>query len=113
VISTRLVDLSPHRRRRAAVRQPVATGHGTVPPPTGRPHVRSEALAQLRRLAVFLETAALLDRQAERSADPIQAAMRRERAEERRRIAEALQEHLGGRGLPSPRPPDDIDREVR
>lgn len=54
---------------------------------------RRQALENLQRLAVQLETASALDRQAERS-NPTLAAVLRERAEERRRIAAVIRAHL-------------------
>ena len=61
---------------------------------------RREALANLRRLAVQLETASALDRRADRS-NPTLAAVLRERADERRRIAEVVRAHLDAEGLSS------------
>jgi hypothetical protein len=61
---------------------------------------RREALENLRRLAVQLETASALDRRADRS-NPTLAAVLRERAEERRRIAEVVRAHLDAEGLSS------------
>lgn len=54
---------------------------------------RREALENLQRLAVQLETASVLDRRADRS-NPVLAAVLRERADERRRIAEVIRRHL-------------------
>lgn len=54
---------------------------------------RREALENLRRLAVQLETASVLDRRADRS-NPVLAAVLRERADQRRRIAEVIRGHL-------------------
>ena len=56
---------------------------------------RREALENLRRLAVQLEAASTLDHQADRS-NPTLAAVLRERAEERRRIAAVVRAHLDG-----------------
>ena len=54
---------------------------------------RREALENLQRLAVQLETASALDRRADRC-NPTLAAVLRERADERRRIAEVIRAHL-------------------
>jgi len=59
---------------------------------------RREALENLRRLAVQLEAASALDRRADRS-NPTLAAVLRERAEERRRIAAVVRAHLDAEGL--------------
>jgi hypothetical protein len=59
---------------------------------------RREALENLRRLTVQLEAASALDRRAERS-NPTLAAVLRERADERRRIAEVVRAHLDAEGL--------------
>jgi hypothetical protein len=54
---------------------------------------RREALENLRRLAVQLETASALERRAE-NCNPALAAVLRERADERRRIAAVIRAHL-------------------
>jgi hypothetical protein len=54
---------------------------------------RRQALENLQRLAVQLEAASALDRRADRS-NPTVAAVLRERADERRRIAEVIRAHL-------------------
>jgi len=59
---------------------------------------RREALENLRRLAVQLEAASALDRRADRS-NPTLAAVLRERADERRRIAAVVRAHLDAEGL--------------
>jgi hypothetical protein len=59
---------------------------------------RREALENLRRLAVQLEAASALDRRADRS-NPTLAAVLRERAMERRRIAAVVRAHLDAEGL--------------
>jgi hypothetical protein len=99
VLPNRLVDLSPHLRRHAARRARAALQ------PSRTPEVRPDTLANLRRLATFLETAALLERRADRETDARSAGLLRERAEERRHIAEELEAHLAGRGLPRHRRP--------
>jgi hypothetical protein len=60
---------------------------------------RREALDNLRRLAVQLDTASALECRAERSASPALAAILRERAVERRRIAAVIRAHLAEEGL--------------
>jgi hypothetical protein len=55
---------------------------------------RLEVVAELRRAALYAETAALLARRAERCASPALAAVLRDRAEARRRTAERLRAHL-------------------
>ena len=59
---------------------------------------RREALENLQRLAVQLETASALDRRADRS-NPTLAAVLRERADERRRIAAVIRAHLNSQGI--------------
>jgi hypothetical protein len=59
---------------------------------------RREALENLQRLAVQLETASALDRRADRS-NPTLAAVLRERADERRRIAAVIRAHLDSQGV--------------
>jgi len=54
---------------------------------------RRQALENLQRLAVQLETASALDPRADRS-NPTLATVLRERAEERRRNAEVIRAHL-------------------
>lgn len=55
---------------------------------------RRAAMENLRRLADQLDAAAALDRRAGETDNPTLAWMLRERAEERRRIAEVVREHL-------------------
>jgi hypothetical protein len=59
---------------------------------------RREALDNLRRLAIQLDTASALECRAERSASPALAAVLRERAVERRRIAAVIHAHLAEEG---------------
>ena len=74
---------------------------------------RRTALENLRRLEIQLQTASALDRRADSSANPALAAVLRERADERRRIAAIIRGHLddaqtpqvpGGRRRPAVRP---------
>ena len=59
---------------------------------------RRRALESLQRLAVQLEAASALEHRADRS-NPTLAAMLRERADERRRIAGIIRAHLEAQGL--------------
>ncbi|MGY1594188.1 hypothetical protein ACI789_15670 [Geodermatophilus sp. SYSU D00965] len=77
----------------------------SVPPGGSRPARTPDAgrgvIEQLRQAAVYVETAAVLERRAGRSADPALAALLRERAEVRRRTAERLRAALAAqRPLP-------------
>ncbi len=78
---------------------PEAAGAGTTPP---RPAFtsRREILDLLRRFAVHLETARVLDDRAERCRSPHLAAVLRERAETRRRMAERVWAELVRQGVP-------------
>jgi hypothetical protein len=69
-----------------------------VVPPRRISDRRRAALANLRRLAVQLDAAAALERRADRSTNPALAALLRERADERRRIAEVVRAHLAEEG---------------
>lgn len=55
--------------------------------------------AELRRMALHLETAAVLDLRAQRSTDPALVAVLRRRAEQRRREAARIREVLSARGV--------------
>ena len=55
---------------------------------------RREAMDNLRRLAAQLDAASALERRAGQTDNPALASVLRERAEERRRIAEVVREHL-------------------
>lgn len=54
---------------------------------------------ELRRMALHLETAAVLDLRAGRSADPVQAAVLRRRAAQRREEAGRIRARLSARGV--------------
>jgi hypothetical protein len=72
-----------------------------------------EALENLRRLELQLQTAAALERRADLSANPTFAAVLRERAQERRRIAEVVRAHLveaETAARPDARRPPDVGR---
>jgi hypothetical protein len=58
---------------------------------------RREALDNLRRLSAQLEAAAALERRADRANPPL-AAVLRERADERRRVAAVIRTHLDEQG---------------
>jgi hypothetical protein len=64
--------------------------------------------SDLRRMALLLETAAVLDLRADRSADPAQVAVLRRRAEQRRQEAARIRSRLSALGValraPSSRP---------
>ncbi len=86
---------------------PGAAGAGSAP---HRPSFtsRREILELLRRFAVHLETARVLDERAGRCRSPHLAAVLRERAEARRRMAERVRADLLRQGALDvrPRPPD-------
>jgi hypothetical protein len=60
---------------------------------------RREVLELLHRVAVNMETAAVLDLRAEQSANPTLAAVLHERAAQRRRVAERIRAGLPQRDL--------------
>jgi hypothetical protein len=68
-------------------------------PEPGRP---GELSGELRRMALHLETAAVLELRAQRAADPLQTAVLRRRAEQRRQEAARLREQLAACGLALP-----------
>jgi hypothetical protein len=55
--------------------------------------------SDMRRMALHLETAAVLDLRAQRASDPAQVAVLRRRAEQRRREAARIRAHLAARGV--------------
>ena len=63
-------------------------------PPTRSVERHREALENLRRLEIQLQTASALERRADLSANPTLAAVLRERAQQRRRIADVVRAHL-------------------
>ena len=67
---------------------------------------RRQALENLRRLEIHLQTASALDRRAELSDNEALAGVLRARAEERRRMAEFIRAHLVDADPPTdwPRP---------
>jgi hypothetical protein len=80
--SDRLVGPSPKPGPRRAVA-------GTQPHSGGR-----DLLEQMRRMALFLETAEVLELRASRSANAMLAGLLRERAAERRRVGERFRADL-------------------
>jgi hypothetical protein len=62
--------------------------------PTRSVEQHREALENLRRLEIQLQTASVLERRADLSTNPTLAAVLRERAQERRRIADVVRAHL-------------------
>jgi hypothetical protein len=80
--SDRLVGPSPKRGPRRAVA-------GMQPRSGGR-----DLLEQMRRMALFLETAEVLELRASRSANAMLAGLLRERAAERRRVGERFRAEL-------------------
>jgi hypothetical protein len=77
----------------------VMTSAGADPGPV-RPTV--DMSGELRRMALHLETAAVLELRARRTADPRQVAVLRRRAEHRRQEAARLREQLAAHGLALP-----------
>ena len=62
---------------------------------------RRAAMENLRRLAAQLDAASALERRAGETGNPALASVLRERAAERRRIAEVVREHLADDRFPS------------
>jgi hypothetical protein len=73
---------------------------------------RRELLSALRRIAVHLETAELLEGRADRSASPPLADVLRERAAARRRTAGRLRADLAARGVLAYRPRSQVGTAV-
>ena len=65
---------------------------------------RRAAMDNLRRLAVQLEAASALERRAGETSNPALAAVLRDRAAERRRMAELVREHLSDNPFPTAAP---------
>lgn len=65
---------------------------------------RRAAMDNLRRLSVQLDAASALERRAVGTGNPALASVLRERAAERRRLAEVVREHLAGDQLPMTAP---------
>jgi hypothetical protein len=63
-----------------------------------------DAAVELRRMALHLETATVLELRARRATDPAQVATLRARAEQRRREAARIRERLAADGAAMPQP---------
>jgi hypothetical protein len=72
----------------------------------GSARTSPDTTGDLRRMALHLETAAVLELRAQRTSDPRQVAVLRRRAEQRRREAARLREQLAACGLALPPRPD-------
>jgi hypothetical protein len=79
------------------------TGRRTTPSAAAAEGVRSrrELLGALRRIAVNLEAAEVLELRADRSASPALAVVLRERAAQRRRAAGRVRADLAAQGVPA------------
>ncbi|MGY1605514.1 hypothetical protein [Geodermatophilus sp. SYSU D00815] len=66
--------------------------------PHPQPHGGPEAAAELRTMALHLETAAALELKAARAEDPAQVDTLRRRAEQRRALAARIRARLAARG---------------
>jgi hypothetical protein len=77
----------------------------TVPGSRAAVSADPQLASELRRMALHLETAAVLDLRAQRATDPAQVAVLRRRAEQRRQEAARIRAQLAARGvvLGSPR----------
>jgi hypothetical protein len=64
----------------------------------------ADLAADLRTMALHLETAAVLELKARKTADPEQVATLRRRAEQRRRQAARIRARLAARGAAVPEP---------
>ncbi|MGY1667493.1 hypothetical protein [Geodermatophilus sp. SYSU D00696] len=76
-----------------------SSGHGP-----GVPTTTADTSGELRRMALHLETAAVLELRAQRATDPRQVAVLRRRAEQRRQEAARLRERLAACGMALPTP---------
>jgi hypothetical protein len=80
------------------------TGRRVAPPTDEGVGGRRELLGALRRIAVHLETAEVLELRADRSASPALATVLRERAAQRRRTAGRIRADLAAQGVLAYRP---------
>jgi hypothetical protein len=104
-------DDADRLRRCGAVRSPAVTPAGCgdriplVPARSDRPvgplPIGPGIIEQLRQAAVYVETAAVLERRAGRADNPALAALLRERADARRRTAARLRATLTGQSPPA------------
>jgi hypothetical protein len=74
-------------------------GRRPIPGLRGAAPADPQLAAELRRMALHLETAAVLELRAHRCTDPTQVAVLRRRADQRRRVAARLRSHLAARGV--------------
>jgi hypothetical protein len=74
------------------------------PAPRGAVPADPRLATDLRRMALHLETAAVLDLRAGRASDPVQAGVLRRRAAQRRAEAARIRARLSARGLALPAP---------
>jgi len=74
----------------------------SVAPPVPEPS--PDTAAELRRMALHLETAAVLESRAQRGTDPAQVDTLRRRAEQRRRQAARIRARLVADGAARPEP---------
>lgn len=85
----------------------IQPGTRPLPGPRAAAPADPHLAAELRLMALHLETAAVLDLKARRSTDPAQIAVLRRRAEQRRREAARIRADLVARGValsaPAPR----------
>ena len=77
----------------------IARRPAVLPTPRGRGTASGAAAGELRQMALHLETAALLERRAQRAGDPREVAVLRRRAEHRRREAARIRERLATEGI--------------
>ena len=70
--------------------------------PDPRPSAEPSGSAELRRMVLLLETAAVLEARARRTGDPAQASVLVRRAGQRRHEAARLREQLAARGAALP-----------
>jgi hypothetical protein len=74
-------------------------GTRPAPGPRGAVSADPQLASELRRMALHLETAAVLDLRAQRATDPAQVTVLRRRAEQRRREAARIRAHLAEHGV--------------
>jgi len=77
---------------------------GEISGPERADGVASDLAADLRKMALHLETAAVLDLKARRTTDPAQIATLRRRAQQRRTQAARLRARLAANGAAVPEP---------
>jgi len=77
----------------------IQPGTRPIPGPRAAAPADPHLAAELRLMALHLETAAVLDLKARRSTDPAQIAVLRRRADQRRREAARIRAHLASRGV--------------